>query len=301
MTDSDSRLNEALLPIGSQSNNGGVGGNRMATTTTTTRIQQQPAPFISLPPTNNQTEPWDKAKKYCWWVTVIFTVVMIFLVISLKLFLFKPISKGPPTLDNSTATEPNTKARFRLLMEGPKNRVQSLLGTSLWTYTVPIFPHPKIQVAAVGLYVERAEGKRRLRRFRGKEIDDEIFEDIEDVLVKGGMTESLRFVMATTPPAGRMLEWWDEYTAPIMQKLCPVTQEAEWKAFSDFFPEPFEKGDDFTFERREGNDLYGYRKGEDRLKAVRVAGSCMAAALFEAQLEQQKKSLVNLIGDFFER
>jgi len=186
-------------------------------------------------------------------------------------------------------------------MEGPRNRVQSLVGTSLWAYTVPVFPHPRVQVAAVGLYVERAEGKRRLRKFHGKEIDEKVFENIKDVLAKSGMTESLRFVMATTPPAGRMLEWWDDYTAPIMQKLCPGTQEAEWKAFSDFFPDPFQKGDDFTFERREGEELYGYRKGEDRSHAVRVAGSCMAKALFQSQLEQQKKSLVNLLDDFFDR
>jgi hypothetical protein len=186
-------------------------------------------------------------------------------------------------------------------MEGPRNRVQSLVGTSLWAYTVPVFPHPKVQVAAVGLYVERAEGKRRLRRFRGKEINDETFEDVEDVLARGGMTETLRFVMATTPPAGRMLQWWDEYTAPRMQELCPEIQEAEWKAFSNFFPGPFKKGDDFSFERRDGEELFGYRHGEDRTKAVRVAGACMGRALFEAQMDQQKKDLVNLLEDFFDR
>jgi hypothetical protein len=303
MNDTDSRLNEALLPI---SHNGPGAARPSSTTTTATRFPSGAATYQSsssgavlLPP--HHAEPWTKAKKYCWWIAVVFTVVIIFTVVSLKLFLFKPISKGPPQLDNSTAMEPNTKAKFRLLMEGPRNRVQSLVGTSLWAYTVPIFPHPKIQVAAVGLYVERAEGKRRLRRFRGKEIDDQTFEDVEDVLAKPGMTETLRFVMATTPPGGRMLDWWDEYTAPRMQELCPEIQEAEWKSFSDFFPEPFEKGDDFSFERREGEELYGYRKGQDRIHAVRVAGSCMARALFEAQMEQQKKSLVNLLEDFFDR
>jgi hypothetical protein len=309
MNDTDSRLNEALLPISHNGPNptGNNPGNRPSTafSSTTVRNSSQVAGYQPMNPNTYQpiahTDSWGRAKKYCWWCAVIFTVVIIFTVVSLKLFLFKPIHKGPPQLDNSTAIEPNTKARFRLLMEGPRNRVQSLLGTSLWAYTVPIFPHPKIQVAAVGLYVERAEGKRRLRRFRGKEIDDPLFEDIEDILARGGMTESLRFVMASTPPSGRMLDWWDEYTAPIMQKLCPEIQEAEWKSFSDFFPEPFQKGDDFSFERREGLELYGYRKGQDRTQAVRIAGSCMAQALFEAQLEQQKKALVNLLNDFFER
>jgi len=301
MNDTDSRLNEALLPI--SHNAPGVNPSN------------RPHPYVSAPSSRMQqhhssayqdvvehdTDPWKRAKRYCWWVAVVVTVVIIFLVVSLKIFLFKPISDGPPALDNSTATEPNTKARFRLLMEGPRNRVQSLIGASLWAYTVPVWPHPKIQVAGVGYYVERAEGKRRLRRFRGREITHELWEEVEDILTKGTMTETLRFVMATTPPAGRMLQWWDEYTAPIMQELCPDIQEAEWKAFSDFFPEPFQKGDDFSFEWREGFDLYGYRKGQDRIHAARIAGPCMAKAFFQAQLQQQDKALVNLIDDFFER
>jgi hypothetical protein len=302
MNDTDSRLNEALLPISHNAPNAASGGINRVSTNRVTSVTATTAP---IPPyqvyAGGSGEPWARAKKYCWWIAVVFTVVILFTVVSLKLFLFKPISKGPPKLDNSTAMEPNTKAKFRLLMEGPRNRVQSLVGTSLWAYTVPIFPHPRIQVAAVGLYVERAEGKRRLRRFRGKEIDDQTFEDIEDILARGGMTETLRFVMATTPPSGRMLQWWDEYTSPRMHELCPEVQEAEWKAFSAFFPEPFEKGDDFSFERREGADLYGYRKGQDRTHAVRVAGPCMAQAFFEAQMEQQKKGLVNLLEDFFDR
>jgi len=294
MADQDSsRLQESLLAVG-----GSQQQQQQQQQQQRQGLAATSSPYGSF---RNQPSSFDKAKKICWWCVVIFTVVLVFLLLSLKLFLFKPISKGPPKLDNSTAMEPNTHTHYRLLMEGPRNRVQSLVGTTLWTYRIPIPTHPRLSVAAVGLYVERAEGKRRLRRFQGREMTDELFEQIKEVISRGGMTETLRFVMAITPPSGRMLEWWDDYTRPILEKLCPEKAEAEFKSFSEFFPDPFQKEDDFSFERREGEELYGYRKGQDRSKATRIAGSCMARALFEAQLEQQKSALLNLFDDFFER
>jgi len=170
----------------------------------------------------------------------------------------------------------------------------------VWTYKVPIPTHPQITIAAVGLYVERAEGKRRLQRFRNKEMDDETFEDLTDVLSRGGMTETLRYVLATTPPSGRLLEMYDDYTRPILEKNCPDIAETEFKTFSDFFPEEPKSHEDYSFERREGQDLYGYRN-EERVKAVKIGGSCMAKAIFQGQLENQKSGLVNLLDDFFER
>jgi hypothetical protein len=295
MNDTDSRLNEALLPI-SHNANTQPPGNASRAQPFSSRFTQSSSSVSA-----ESHGRWGKAKKYCWWTTVILTVLIIFLVISLKLFVFKPISKKSPTLDNSTAIEPNTKTRFRLLMDGPHSRVQSLVGASVWAYSIPVPTHPKIQVAAVGFYVERAEGKRRLKRFRNKDIDNEMFEDVVDVLAKTGMTETLRFVMATTPPEGRMLQWWWDYADPILQRDCPTLADAEWKVFSEFFPDPFEKNDDFSFERRDGQEIYGYRKDEDRLKAKRIGGPCLGRALFEAQLIQQKKGLINLLDDFFER
>jgi hypothetical protein len=247
-------------------------------------------------------DSWGKAKRYCWWVAVVLTVVLVFTIIALKLFLFKPISKGPPKLDNSTAMEPNTKTKFNLLTEGPRNRVMGLIGASAWIYTIPIPTRPKLVLAAIGLYVERAEGKRRLKRFRGEEITDELFDDIKAILsAPAGMTESMRVVLATSPPSGRMLEMWQDNTRPILDRVCPVLADQEWNAFASFFPDPFNKGDDFTFEWREGADLYGFKKGESRSKAKRIGGTCMARALFESQMDAQKSAIVNLLDDFFDR
>jgi len=296
MQDQESRVQEALLPIGSNA----VAADQQRhgrTQVTTTQYREQ---YTSAAGRHGGDDSWEKTKKCCWWTTVILVVVLIFLIVSLKLFFFKPISNDVPKIDNSTAIEPNTKTRFHLLMEAPHGKVQSLVGASVWTYKIPIPTHPQIALAAVGYYLERAEGKRRLNKFKGKPIDEENFEDVEAVLVKPGMTESLHYVMATTPPSGRMLEQFADDTKPIMQELCPARVDEEFEAFSNFFPDPFKKGDDYTFEWRDGSDLYGYRHDE-RPKAKRVAGSCMATALFQSQLEAQKQALVNLIEDFFER
>jgi hypothetical protein len=305
MNDTNSRLQESLLPIGHNTQGGGAA--RPGTTVTSAGYSQVPTArfnpttttYVTTTPV--QDDSWSRAKKYCWWTAVILTVVLVFLLVALKLFLFKPISKGPPKLDNSTAIEPNTKTRFNLLVEGPRNRVQSLTGASVWVYTIPIPTHPKISLAAVGFYVERAEGKRRLKRFQGEEITDERFEDVKEVLVQGGMTETLRVVLATTPPTGRLLELWGDDTKPILEHNCPGIVEQEWNSFAEFFPDPFNKGDEFTFERREGNELYAWKKGQDRTKAKRIAGACMARALFEFHLQAQKQGLINLLDDFFER
>jgi len=131
-------------------------------------------------------------------------------------------------------------------------------------------------------------------------MNEDLFEQVKDVLSRGGMTETLRFVMATNPPNGRMLQWWDENTKPILEQFCPEKAESEFEEFSKFFPNPFKKGDDFSFERREGEELYCYWK-EDRVHAARIAGSCMARALFQGQLEEVKTGLVNLLDQFFER
>jgi len=296
MNDPESRLQESLLPIG---RNGATATRQpVGVTTQTTSARYIPASYT---PVNTSDDSWSRAKKYCWWIAVVLTVVLVFVILALKLFLFKPISHGRPKLDNSTAIEPNTKTRFNLLLEGPQNRVLSLTGAGVWLYTVPIPTHPKISLAAVGFYVERAEGKRRLRKFKGEEMTDDLFEDVKEVLLQGSITEIMRFVLATTPPTGRLLELFDDDTDPILQRICPDLAEKEWKTFTAFFPDPFNKGDDFTFEWRDGKDLFAHWNGEDRAKAKRIGGSCMAHALFESQLEAQKQGLVNLLDDFFER
>jgi len=289
MNDPESRLNDALLPIGQNSvgQDQGRGRNQV--------VQPQTSVF-------QREDTWLKTKKCCWWTTVIFVVVTVFLILSLRLFFFKPIDHKPPTLDNSTALEPNTKTRFRLMIEGTHAHPQSLIGLSVWAYRVPIPTHPQIAIAAVGYYIERGEGKRRLKRFQGEEITDDNFPDVESALLKTGMTESLRYVLATTPPSGRMLQMFQDNTEPILKRICPKIAEEEFQKFSSFFPDSktFEKGEDFTFEWRDGDQLYGYWE-DQRLKAVRVATSCMAKALFESQLEAQRSALVNLLGDFLEK
>jgi len=234
---------------------------------------------------------------------VILVVVIIFLIISMKLFFFKPVNHKPPKLDNSTAIEPNTKTHYRLLFSGPKARTQSLVGLSVWTYKVPIPTHPEIAISAVGYYLDRTDGKKRLKSWEDKEIDDDNFQDLENSLVKVGITETLRYVLATTPPSGRMIQMFKENTEKILKRICPDGAEEQFEKFQKFFPDPksFEKGDDFTFEwRGDDNRLYGYWK-EERSKVVRVADSCMARALFESQLNVQKEKLVNLLDDFLKR
>lgn len=305
MNDTEARLQESLLPIG---HNAALAGQRQqqggASQGTSARGGYVPVTTASYTTTirsATEEDSWTKGKRYCWWVAVVLTVIIVFLVIALKVFLFKPIDHGQPKLDNSTAIEPNTKTKFNLLLSGPRNRVISLVGAAAWEYTIPIPTHPKIVIAAIGYYVERVEGKRRLRIFKDVEVTEDNFEDVKNVLVQPGMTETMRVVLSTTPPNGRLLEMWKDNTDPILQRVCPNLADQEWNAFSTFFPDPFNKGDDFSFEWREGGELYAYKKDEDRAKGKRIGGPCMARALFESQLESQKQALVNLLDDFFER
>jgi hypothetical protein len=248
-----------------------------------------------------RSKSWYLRCKSCFgWACLTFAAVFIVVVVGLRIFLFKPISRGPPSLSNSTAIEPNTKTEFPLMFAGYRHRTESLLGLGAWVYHIPIPTHPKLIIAAVGYYVERAEGKRRLLRFRGKVINDENYHEVAGVLNKEGMSEYMRFVFTTTPPSGRMLELWDDDTKEYRDKYCPEESKSEFKSFSAFFPEDPKKGDDVTFERREGAELYGFHKDQaDR--AIRIAGKCMASALFSSQLEAQKSQLVNLLQEFLDR
>jgi len=221
MNDPESRLNDALLPIGQNS----VGQDQQGRQRQQQQQQQQ----------STRGETWNKTKKCCCWTTVILVVVTIFLIISMKLFFFKPVNHKPPKLDNSTAIEPNTKTHYRLLFSGPKARTQSLVGLSVWTYKVPIPTHPEIAISAVGYYLDRTDGKKRLKSWEDKEIDDDNFQDLENSLVKVGITETLRYVLATTPPSGRMIQMFKENTEKILKRICPDGAEEQFEKFQKFF------------------------------------------------------------------
>jgi len=220
--------------------------------------------------------------------------------VAIRIVLFKPVNFGPPALGNQTAIEPTTKVSFRMQIEGPKGRVLGVLGVSDWVYTIPIITHPKLSVAAIGLYVEQTEGKRRLLKFKDADIahNQKEFEQVKESLLKGGMLQAMKFVMVTTPPNGRMIQWWSKHVKLEMSIMCPRLVEEEFKALVNFFPDAFKRKEEFTFERRENGLLYGYF-GSDRSTARLIESSpCLGKALFAAHLREQGESLVNLLDQF---
>jgi hypothetical protein len=184
-------------------------------------------------------------------------LTIVFFAITLKLYFFQGATHGAPTLSNSTATEPNTGIDFPLHFRPQHTqRIDSLIGVDAWEYVIPVPPlNPKLIIGAIGFYIERAEGKRKLYRFRNVPITLENYQDIVQVLMNdAGLGQVLRIVLTTNPPKHRMLQWWDEQTKVFRNKYCGENKgEEAFAEFSSFFGKrPFVKGDDLSFERRGG-------------------------------------------------
>lgn len=104
--------------------------------------------------------------RVCSLTTLIVAVVLVFAAAS---GMFKSMDKSPPEITgNSTVIEPNTRFEYPVVIGRHVGGVnpQKIAGLCVWLYSIPIPTHPHVEVATVGLYVDAAEGRRRLLKFK---------------------------------------------------------------------------------------------------------------------------------------
>jgi len=148
--------------------------------------------------------------------------------------------------------KPNTGTEFPVYIPGPRGTTLDAVGVSLWVEHIPLPFNPTVRVAAVAMYVEKSEGRRRLRAFKARDAEASVEPALKKALMKGGMGEALRYVVAGTPPGDVMMSGW-------------------------FFTRGFRKGDDFTFERRPGEELYAHYAGKP--PELVSSNACLGRAL----------------------
>lgn len=254
----------------------------------------------------------------CRWCVRLFscTGVLLFVLLMYMVLvgMFKSMNHSIPRAKNGTVIEPNTKFEYpiqlpRVVLPSTKQKLQQekIFGLTLWVYTIPIPLHPHVNVAAVGLYVDEAEGKRRLAKYRMKE---QLSEDdlLRELVLNGrrlGMT--LKYRMASTPPSAKeMLDGWIDDLKLNAKLLCPdkATEEEidlEVKGFADFVTkfDLFKKGKEFNMEKSE-SFLLGYL-GVDRTQALKIGNECLSLLMFYNEIKQRKLDLGNLFHEVFEK
>lgn len=246
------------------------------------------------------------SKRLAVYGSIVFVALVVFSVVSIRVLFFRDVTHGPPKVTNGTAVEPNTRIEFPLHFQ-PSSKTprplpqQRLVGCDVWEYRIPIPTTPKIMVGALGLYVDRTEGRRRLAAFSRANATEADADALVELLFHKAMGETLRLVMSGSPPNGKLLEWWDQYTKPLRVRYCGEDRaKLEFERFAQFVSEQrVGKGDELWFERR-GDDgqLFGSRQPLAQ-GAAPVASGCLARALFEAHFRYQQLGLVNLLNELF--
>lgn len=174
--------------------------------------------------------------------------------------------------------KPNTGTEFPVYIPGPRGTTLDAVGVSLWVEHIPLPFNPTVRVAAVAMYVEKSEGRRRLRAFKARDAEASVEPALKKALMKGGMGEALRYVVAGTPPGDVMMSGWVKSLKAKMKENCPDEDADKLAAaFKGFFTRGFRKGDDFTFERRPGEELYAHYAGKP--PELVSSNACLGRAL----------------------
>ena len=165
-----------------------------------------------------------------------------------------------------------------MYIPGPRGTTLDAVGVSLWVEHIPLPLDPTVRIAAVALYVEKNEGRRRLRAFKSRDAEAPVEPALKEALVNGGMGEALRYVVAGTPPGDVMMSGWIKSLKAKMKAGCPGEDADKLAAaFKGFFAHAFRKGDDFTFERRPGEELYAHYAGKP--PTLVSSNACLGRAL----------------------
>ncbi|KAH9261481.1 hypothetical protein BASA81_000137 [Batrachochytrium salamandrivorans] len=243
------------------------------------------------------------SKRLAVYASVVFVALVVFSVVSIRILYFRDVTHGPPKVTNGTAVEPNTRIEFPLHFQPTKapRQQQRLVGCDAWEYRIPIPTTPKVMVGALGLYVDKAEGRRRLSAFSQTNATEADLDVLVELLFHKAMGETLRLVVSGSPPNGKLLEWWEQYTKQLRVRYCGEERaKLEFEHFAEFVGQQrVGKGDELWFERRgEEGQLFGSREALAQ-GAKPVANGCLARALFEAHFRYQKLGLVNLLSELF--
>ena len=176
--------------------------------------------------------------------------------------MFRKINENAPEPRNGTVTEPNTGVVFPVYLKGPRGSTLDAIGVSLWVERIPLPLNPTVRVAAVCVYVEKNEGRRRLRAFKSRDPETDVEPKLASALEDAGMGEAFRYVVASTPPGDVMISGWIKTLKERMAKHCAADQiDGLSDSFKNVFTHSFKKGDDFTFERRPDESLYAFYQG----------------------------------------
>jgi len=109
--------------------------------------------------------------------------------------MFRKINVNPPDVRNGTVTEPNTGTAFPVYLKGPRGSTLDAIGVSLWVEKIPVPLEPTIRVAAVAFYVEKNEGRRRLRIYKTRNPMGNVEDGLKSALEDAGLGEAARYVV----------------------------------------------------------------------------------------------------------
>jgi hypothetical protein len=156
-------------------------------------------------------------------------------------------------IENGTAYEPNTGLAFPVLLKRALDgspKTFHLIGVFLQARRVPEI-EATLKVFVLAHYVEQEQGRKQLRKFRGKlpQKGTAQFTELVDTLSKGDMAVACEYRMLMSPPGSHMHDAWVGSLAKWWQARGLTSQhiEALSASFTSWFAH-FRNHDDFWWE-----------------------------------------------------